>query len=110
MLAMERCLMPKQRRSFSPEFKQQAACLVLDQGYSFIEASRSVGVGETVLRRWVQQLQMERQGVTPQGKAITPDQQRIQELEARDERLEREKAILKKATALLMSEGIERTK
>ncbi len=75
-----------------------------------MEASRSVGVGETVLRRWVHQLQMERQGVTPQGKAITPDQQRIQELEARIERLEREKAILKKATALLMSEGIERTK
>lgn len=105
MLAMERCLMPKQRRSFSPEFKQQAASLVLDQGYNFSEASRSVGVGETVLRRWVRQFQMERQ-----GKAITPDQQRIQELEARIERLEREKAILKKATALLMSEGIERTK
>ncbi|KGB99383.1 transposase [Burkholderia sp. MSMB1826] len=97
--------MPKQRRSFSPEFKQQAASLVLDQGYNFSEASRSVGVGETVLRRWVRQFQMERQ-----GKAITPDQQRIQELEARIERLEREKAILKKATALLMSEGIERTK
>jgi len=44
------------------------------------------------------------------GKAITPDQRRIQELEARIERLEREKAILKKATALLMSEGTERTK
>ncbi|OBR46270.1 transposase [Paraburkholderia tropica] len=102
--------MSKQRRTFSPEFKQQAACLVLDQGYSHMEASRSVGVGETVLCRWVQQLQMERQGVTPQGKAISPDQQRIQELEARIERLEREKAILKKATALLMSEGIERTK
>jgi len=102
--------MSKQRRSFSPDFKQQAACLVLDQGYSYIEASRSVGVGESVLRRWTQQLQMERQGVTPQGKAITVDQQRIQELEARIERLEREKAILKKATALLMSEGIERTR
>ena len=102
--------MSKQRRTFSPEFKQQAACLVLDQGYSHMEASRSVGVGETVLRRWGRQLQMERQGVTPQGKAITADQQRIQELEARIERLEREKAILKKATALLMSEGIERTK
>ncbi len=110
MLAMKRCLITKQRRTFSPEFKQQAACLVLDQGYSHMEASRSVGVGETVLRRWVHQLQMERQGVTPQSKAITPDQQRIQELEARIERLEREKAILKKATALLMSEGIERTK
>ena len=102
--------MSKQRRSFSPEFKAQAACLVLDKGYSHIEASRSVGVAESVLRRWVQQLQLERQGITPQGKAITPDQQRIQELEARIDRLEREKAILKKATALLMSEGIERTR
>jgi len=41
---------------------------------------------------------------------MTADQQRIQELEASIERLEREKAILKKATALLMSEGIERTR
>ncbi|KVM96723.1 transposase [Burkholderia diffusa] len=84
--------MTTQRRTFSREFKQQAACLVLDQGYSHTEASRSVGVGETVLRRWVRQFQIERQGVTPQSKAITPDQQRIQELEAR---IEREKAILK---------------
>ncbi len=40
---------------------------------------------------------------------MMPDQQRIQELEARIERLEGEKSILNKATALLMSEGIERT-
>lgn len=102
--------MNKQRRTFSPEFKQQAASLVLDKSYSQIEASRSVGIAESVLRRWVRQLQLERQGVTPQSKAMTPDQQRIQELEARIDRLEREKAILKKATALLMSEGIERTR
>lgn len=102
--------MTKQRRTFSPEFKQQAASLVLDKTYSHIEASRSVGVAESVLRRWVNQLQQERQGITPQSKAMTPDQQRIQELEARIDRLEREKAILKKATALLMSEGIERTR
>jgi transposase len=71
---------------------------------------RSVGVAESVLRRWVQQLHQERRGITPQSPAMTPEQQRIQELEARVERLEREKIILKKATALLMSEGIERTK
>lgn len=100
----------KQRRSFTAEFKRDAAALVLDQGYSHIEASRAMGVGESVLRRWVQQLQQERNGVTPQGKAITPEQQKIQELEARINRLEREKAILKKATALLMSEEIERTR
>jgi transposase len=102
--------MTKQRRTFSPDFKKQAACLVLDKGYNHMEASRSVGVAESVLRRWVHQLELERQGVTPQSKAMTPDQQRIQELEARIDRLEREKSILKKATALLMSEGIERTR
>lgn len=102
--------MSKQRRTFSPEFKQQAASLVLDNHYSNVEASKSVGIAESVLRRWVRQLQQERQGITPQGKAITSDHQRIQELEARVARLEREKAILKKATALLMSEGIERTR
>ncbi|KZN49889.1 hypothetical protein N476_17950 [Pseudoalteromonas luteoviolacea H33] len=61
-------------------------------------------MGETTLRRWVQQLEVERNGETPKSKALTPEQQKIQELEARINRLEREKSILKKATALLMSE------
>lgn len=102
--------MSKQRRTFSTEFKREAALLVLDQGYTLLEASRSVGVVDSVLRRWVQQLQQERHGMTPKSNALTPEQQKIQELEARIHRLEREKAILKKATALLMSEGIERTR
>ena len=100
--------MSKQRRTFSAEFKRDAAALVLDQGYSHLEASRSLGVVESVLRRWVRQLSQERHGVTPQSKALTPEQQKIQELEAKISRLEREKAILKKATALLMSDEIER--
>ena len=102
--------MTKQRRTFSAEFKREAADLVLKQNYSFIEASRSLSVGESALRRWVDQLQQERTGVTPQSMALTPEQQKIQELEARIARLEREKSILKKATALLMSEDLERTR
>ena len=74
------------------------------------EASRSLDVGETVLRRWVQQLQSERSGTTPISKALTPEQQKIQELEARINRLEREKDILKKATALLMADEFTRTR
>ncbi|MGP9826713.1 transposase, partial [Ectopseudomonas khazarica] len=85
--------MTKQRRSFTPEFKREAASLVLDQGYSHIEAARSLGLVESALRRWVKQLQEERQGVTPKSKALTPEQQKIQELEARIDRLEREKTI-----------------
>ncbi|CAI8857742.1 transposase [Pseudomonas sp. IT-P253] len=54
--------MTKQRRSFSAEFKREAADLVFKQNYSYIEASRSLGVGESALRRWVDQVQQERQG------------------------------------------------
>ncbi|MGU1175470.1 IS3 family transposase [Pseudomonas aeruginosa] len=88
--------MSKQRRTFSAEFKREAAALVLDQGYSHIDACRSLGVVDSALRRWVKQLEAERQGVTPTSKALTPEQQKIQELDARINRLEREKAIFKK--------------
>ena len=96
--------MTRKRRSYNPEYKLEAASLVLDQDYSVPEAARSLGLNENVLRRWVNQLRDERQGTTPTGKALTPEQQRIKELEARVDRLEREKSILKKATALLMSD------
>ncbi len=95
------------RNKFTSEFKIESACLVLDQGYSISEACAALGVGDTALRRWVAQLELERQGITPKGsKALTPDQQKIQELEARITRMTRENDILKKATALLMSDSI----
>lgn len=95
-------------RSFDPEFKIEAASLVIDQGYSYKEACAAMGVSNSALRKWVDQLKSERNGETPtKGKAFTPDQRRIQELEAKVKRLEREKEILKKASALLMTESIK---
>ena len=94
----------RNRRSFTKEFKHEAASLVVDQGYSMAEACRAMGVGFTALRRWVLQLQGERNGETPKAPALTPEQRRIQELEKQVQRLEREKSILKKATALLVSD------
>ena len=102
--------MTSKRRTFTPEFKQEAASLVLDHGYSVTQACASLGIGPTALRRWVQQLNQEREGITPTGKAMTPEQQRIQELEERCRRLEMEKSILKKATALLASDDWKRTR
>jgi transposase len=68
-------------------------------------------VGATAVRRWVDQLRSERAGKTPlTSKAMTPDQQRIQELEAKLRRIEMEKEILKKATALLMSDSLHRSR
>ncbi len=92
-----------------PADAQQQVFAKLPQAGLF-DACRSLGVVDSALRRWVKQLQAERQGVTPKSKALTPEQQKIQELEARINRLEREKAILKKATALLMSDELDRTR
>ena len=69
--------MTKQRRAFSVEFKREGADLVLKQNYSFIEASRSLGVGELALRRWASQLLQECRGITPQTNALTLSSKRF---------------------------------
>ena len=96
--------MTKKKSSYSVEFKTKAASLVLDKNYSIPEACNAMGVGNTAMRRWVKQLESERGGVTPGSKALTSEQQKIQQLEARIKQIEWEKEILKKATALLMSD------
>jgi len=93
--------MKRGRRSFSAEFKADAVSLVKQQGYTVGQACEALAIGETALRRWVTQYEAETQGVTPHGKAITPEHQRIQALERQVQRLEMEKAILKKAATLL---------
>lgn len=96
------------RRVFTTDFKLEAAGLVLDQGYSVEQACKAMDVGPTAMRRWVDQLRKERAGSTPRGsKALTPEQKRIQELEAQVRRLEREKEIFKKATALIMADSLK---
>ena len=50
--------------------------------------------------KWSRQLREERNGTSSMPNALTPDQRKIQELEKRIKRIETEKEILKKATAL----------
>ncbi|POA17400.1 hypothetical protein C1886_22195 [Pseudomonas sp. FW300-N1A1] len=100
---------PMSKRHFSPEFRLEAARLVLDANYSTAQACEAMGVGPTALRRWVEQLRQERGGLTPEtAKAMTAGQQQIQALHAKIRKLEMEKEILKKATALLMSDSLDR--
>lgn len=93
--------MKQGRRTFTTEFKADAVSLVQQQGYTVGQACEALAIGETALRRWVTQVEEETAGLTPRGKAITPEQQRIQALEKQVKRLEMEKTILKKAATLL---------
>lgn len=98
--------MTKTRRTFSAEFKLESAQLVVDQGYSTKEAAQAMGVGISTMNKWVRQLREERQGQTPKASALTPEQIELQQLRKRVKSLEEEKDILKKATALLMSDSM----
>jgi transposase len=97
------------RRTFTREFKREAAYLVLDQGYSVRDVCTQLDLQEGALRRWVQQVRFERNGGVRETAALTPEQQEIQALKARISKLEREKTTLKKATALLVAEEIDRS-
>jgi len=96
----------KTRRTFTPEFKLEAAQLVVEQNYSIREAASAMNVGKSTMDKWVRQLKSERRGTSNHPTAITPDQRKIKELEKTIKRIELEKEILKKATALLMSDSM----
>lgn len=101
--------MKKTRPNYSTEFKKEAASLVLNKNYSIPEACNAMGVGYTAMRRWVKQLETELGGSTPNAKAMTAEHQQIQQLKARIKQVEWENDILKKASALLMSDSIKRS-
>ncbi|MBE9676371.1 IS3 family transposase [Escherichia coli] len=86
----------KTKRTFTPEFRLECAQLIVDKGYSYRQASEVMNVGSTTLESWVRQLRRERQGITPSATPITPDQQRIRELEKQVRRLEEQNTIFKK--------------
>ncbi|WP_143714089.1 IS3-like element ISEc31 family transposase [Escherichia coli] len=86
----------KTKRTFTPEFRLECAQLIVDKGYSYRQASEAMNVGSTTLESWVRQLRRERQGIAPSATPITPDQQRIRELEKQVRRLEEHNTIFKK--------------
>ncbi len=98
------------RRTYSPEFKLEAAQLVLDQNYSVPEAAAAMNVGKSTMENWVRQLKQERAGISPKASPMTPDQIKIRELKKKIARIEEEKEILKKATALLMSDSMRNSR
>lgn len=100
----------KKGPNFSSEFRLETAQLVVDQGYTNKEAAEAMGVGYSTLGKWVRQLREERAGKSPQAAPMTPEQREIRELKKQIERLELEKEILKKASALLMSDSMKHSR
>ena len=90
----------QKRRGFTEDFKRDAVRLVTDEGYTFAEAGRSLGVRGDMISRWKRRLE----AADEVSDREVSDQQRIRELEAEVRKLRMEKDILKKATAFFVQE------
>ena len=93
-------------KHFKPEFRQEVAELVVVKGYSIREAADAMSVGKSTVDAWSRQLRKERDGVVSLSTPISDEQRRIKVLEREVQQLKMEKDILKKATALLMSDSM----
>jgi transposase len=97
--------MARRRRTYTAEFKAEAVKLITEQGYSVAEASRSLDVGETLLRSWKAALQEKGTDAFPGNGRLSPQEEEIRRLKAENKRLLMEREILKKATAFFAREA-----
>jgi transposase len=92
------------RKRYSKEFKQDAVNLVLEQGYTFSEAARSLEINRSVLRRWINEFESDDGHAFRGNGKLTPEQTEIRQLKEENRRLKMEKEILKKATVFFAKE------
>jgi len=92
------------RRKFDDSFKLEVVKMIKDQGLSVSQVCRDLNIGDTAVRRWLQQYDAEQLGQPGIGKPLTPEQQRIRQLEQENRQLKVDNDILKKATAFFARE------
>ena len=90
----------RKRRKFTEEYKAETVRLVQRSGKLALE----LGIGETALRRWVEQAEIEA-GRGPAGALKRSEREELVELRRENQRLRLEREILKKATAFFAKES-----
>ena len=97
--------MARQRRTYTSEFKAEAVKLITEKGLSVAEASRSLDVGETLLRSWKIASREKGPDAFPGNGRLNPHEEKIRRLRAENKRLLMEREVLKKAAAFFAREA-----
>jgi transposase len=88
------------RRSLSREFKLEAVRLVTEGGLSVAQAARDLGVGESVLGLWKQQLAEDPEEAFPGRGHLKSQDEELRRVRRKNEILRQERDILKKAVGV----------
>lgn len=93
------------RRKFTREFKVEAIRLVRERGVTVAQAARDLGLGQTVLRKWVRAYVSDPKDAFPGQGQQKPEQVELTQLRREVARLKMERDVLKKATAFFAKES-----
>lgn len=94
--------MARQRRSFTPEYKDQIARMVVEESRAIPSTAREVGVNEQTLRNWVNAYRQAHAG--EESPLTISERARLRELEKENRELKLEREFLGKAAAFFASE------
>ncbi|MCL1107918.1 IS3 family transposase [Shewanella algicola] len=84
-------------KSYPQAFKDEAVLMVLDQGYSVADAAKSLGVGTSLLYKWKEKYEAQRQGIALEES----ERDELKRLRKENKELRMEKEIPKKGKRLL---------
>jgi len=94
----------KVKRKYDKEFKREAVRLVVEEGRRASEVERNLGITPTLVSRWVREMTEDPECAFPgKGRLKVPDEE-IRKLKRENERLRRERDILKKAITIFSKE------
>jgi transposase len=91
-------------RRYDPDFKREAVRMVVEEGLKVREVERNLGITHGVLKDWVQK-HRDNQDAAHVGRiAVESPEAELKRLRKENERLQRERDILKKAVAIFSTD------
>jgi transposase len=96
----------RQRKSYAPAYRREAAQLVINTGRTIAVVAREIGVGEALLGRWVA---LERSRMDdPPGALDADERAELARLRVEVSELRMDREFLKKAAAFFVTENQHR--
>ena len=87
-------------KRFDKEFKIEAVRLASEPGNTQSEIERDLGISQGIISRWKRELRKDGDQAFPGKGRLKPDDDELRRLKRENERLRRERDILKKAVAI----------
>ena len=91
-------------RRYDPDFKREAVRMVIEEGLGIREVERNLGITHGVLKDWVQKHRNHQDAAFSARSAPESPEAELNRLRKENERLQRERDILKKAVAIFSTD------